>query len=409
MFPFSLVKTKHRKNLIINLLVLLGSTIFCLIMAEILLRVFKPVEFRLRGNTINMSVMKNRRIVIENDRLEKLDKVITRSSNYLGFRGESPPDPFESSLTILAVGGSTTECYYLSDGHDWPAVLGMKLKKSFKRVWINNAGIDGHTTFGHLSLVNDYLSFIKPKVVLFFVGLNDMYAKGVSNYYDRFFIDRVEGDKSSGKQERKSFSVLTFCERAYNGGVISYMAEYSDLVNLALTIGRALKAVKGGVGHAQIYVEKMSHCEIDENTRNSVLNEYRENYIKKYEERLTRLVELTKMLGIKPVLITQTALWGNCMDDVTGINLGTICAGDINTGVLWDMLEIYNSATRRIGIKKEVPVIDLAGEMPHSSAYFYDWYHFTNEGAEKAAEIISDKLNPYLIKMFPEHVKNYEY
>ena len=405
MFPFSLVKTRYRKNLIINLLVLLGSIIFCLVMAEILLRVFKPVEFRLRGNTINMSVMKNRRIIIENDRWDKLDKVITRSSNSLGFRGENPPYLFESYLTIVAMGGSTTECYYLSDGHDWPAVLGKKLKKSFNRVWVNNAGLDGHTTFGHLCLVNDYLAFVKPKVVLFFVGLNDMYAKGSSNRYDKVFTEIVERAKSSGQPKRKSFSVLTFCKRVYNGSGLSYLAEYSDLVNLLQTIGRALKAVKGGVGHAQVNVEKMSHCEIDEDTRNSVLNEHREYYIKQYEERLTRLVKLTKSLGMESVLITQNALWGNCIDDVTGVNLGTICAGNINTGVLWDMLEIYNSATRRIGMKEDVPVVDLAGEMPHCSAYFYDWYHFTNEGAEKAAEIISNSLSIYLRKMFPQYEK----
>ena len=51
-------------------------------------------------------------------------------------------------------------------------------------------------------------------------------------------------------------------------------------------------------------------------------------------------------------------------------------------------------------MEEDVPVIDLTGEMPHSSAYYYDWYHLTNENVEKTAEIISGSLIPYLSKKF---------
>ena len=75
------------------------------------------------------------------------------------------PKTFEDYLTIIAVGGSTTECFLIADGQDWPAILGEKLKKSFNLVWINNAGLDGHSTFGHNVLMKDYIVKIKPKVV----------------------------------------------------------------------------------------------------------------------------------------------------------------------------------------------------------------------------------------------------
>lgn len=53
-------------------------------------------------------------------------------------------------MTIISVGGSTTECFYISDDKTWTHILGMKLKSVFTRVWINNAGLDGHSTFGHI-------------------------------------------------------------------------------------------------------------------------------------------------------------------------------------------------------------------------------------------------------------------
>ena len=60
-------------------------------------------------------------------------------------------------LTIVTVGGSTTECLELSSDKTWPLVMEPKLKKDFKSVWINNAGLAGHSTYGHLVLMQDYL------------------------------------------------------------------------------------------------------------------------------------------------------------------------------------------------------------------------------------------------------------
>ena len=43
-------------------------------------------------------------------------------------------------------------------------------------MWINNAGLDGATTYRHLILMEDYLIKLRPKVVLFLVGINDVGA-----------------------------------------------------------------------------------------------------------------------------------------------------------------------------------------------------------------------------------------
>ena len=41
-------------------------------------------------------------------------------------------------------------------------------------------------------------------------------------------------------------------------------------------------------------------------------------------------------------------------------------------------------------------VIDLAREFPKNSAYYYDWIHYTNEGAARVADILSRELEGYL-------------
>ena len=47
---------------------------------------------------------------------EKLDEKIIHTKNSLGFRGDEPPDDFNPALTVVTVGGSTTESIYISDG-----------------------------------------------------------------------------------------------------------------------------------------------------------------------------------------------------------------------------------------------------------------------------------------------------
>jgi hypothetical protein len=58
----------------------------------------------------------------------------------------------------------------------------------------------------------------------------------------------------------------------------------------------------------------------------------------------------------------------------------------------WKILEMYNDVTRRAAKEEGVWIVDLARDMPKDSTYFYDGIHFTNEGAEKVAELLGIPL-----------------
>ena len=167
-----------------NVLALFLGIVLALMVLEGLIRIFEPIEFRVRGNKLQLPV--NRKWVVRTHGVPGLDAVIDHRTNWLGFRGENPPKNFADYLTIFAVGGSTTHCRNISEGKTWAALLGEKLKKSFPNLWINNAGIDGQTTFGHLILMEDIIVKLRPKVVLFLVGANDQHYE-VSNKLDRAF------------------------------------------------------------------------------------------------------------------------------------------------------------------------------------------------------------------------------
>ncbi|MFC1646825.1 hypothetical protein ACFL1A_00945, partial [Patescibacteria group bacterium] len=138
-----------------------------------------------------------------------------------------------------------------------------------------------------------------------------------------------------------------------------------------------------------------------------------ETYIQSYTNRLKQLMVLTKESGIDPVLITQPAVYGYAVDDVTGTDLSKIVIeganGEIGEGLSgkekWELLELYNNVTRKVARQEGILLIDLAQKMPKSTKYYYDYIHFTNDGAVLVADIIYSDLCPYLEKKHPGHVK----
>ena len=82
------------------------------------------------------------------------------------------------ALTVITIGGSTTECHFLSDSLTWPYLLGLRLADSVRGCWLNNAGLDGQSTFGHIVMLNDYVKKLHPSVVVFLTGINDMETPG---------------------------------------------------------------------------------------------------------------------------------------------------------------------------------------------------------------------------------------
>jgi hypothetical protein len=93
---------------------------------------------------------------------------------------------------------------------------------------------------------------------------------------------------------------------------------------------------------------------------------------------------------------------GTGRDSATNADLERIKVDkDLNGRLLWQILSKYNDVTMQTCKKKNVNVIDLAHLMPKNSLYFYDVSHFTNQGAEKLASIITPLLAQILKNKFP--------
>ncbi len=345
--------------------------LLALMIIEIVLRVWHPFAYTVRGDKIILPA--NIQVRMKNLWIRKLDDTIYYSRNAIGLRGEPWPANPENLITIITVGGSTTECKFLSDNKTWPELLKRDLKPDHPNIWLNNAGLDGHSTFGHLVLLKDYLIKLHPDYILFLTGVNDVELDQPADldYQD---IRGIHGH-----------SIKYFLKSVIN---------YTETGTLLLSLYRNYLAYRKGLIHKELDPTQLETGVTDSLTRKNKIALQRK-YLNQYAGRLKELASESVDHGIKPVFITQPALFGNVLDSATGIYMGNRILDGYDCTTDWEVLQLYNEEVRNLR-RDGIIVVDLAAAMPKNSKYFYDFMHYTNAGAEKLAAILADSLRPII-------------
>ncbi len=243
------------KNALAYTLYLLIAVILLL---EAALRIYNPFHFRVKGDHVILE--SNRKHIIDNSEIPVLDRTIVHTKNNLGFRGPEKPDDFDERLTIVAVGGSTTECQYLDDEKTWANILYKKLQKDYPRIWINNAGIGGQSSFGHIPLIKEHIIPLKPKYVLILAGANDIRRTKMQS-----------GDES----------------------VFISLARNSELVNVLLNIVRTREAVSKNLTDTYIDLNHADSLKLsDDEIADYLKNE--SDWVNAYRNRLDTIISLCR-------------------------------------------------------------------------------------------------------------------
>ena len=367
-----------------SIILLVCSTIFALLLAEGAVRLFSPVELRIMGDQIILPRLKRYEISFEG--AKRLEPHVLNSRNSLGFRGPEPRPDMSDVLSIVAVGGSTTECFALAEDRDWPSVLGRLLSANFRDAWVNNAGLNGHTTRGHLLLLEQYLMELKPKVILFLIGLNDANFPYNSKTFDERILDESrQGFISRGFQKSRR-----------------WLLNHSHALALVVQTYRQMRAKEWGFVASEYEVDFRKVAETGNTPTAAQRARELETLVKAdyygFESRVRKLVELTHSIDAIPVFMTQPGLAGDAVDDATNLDLSKL----IDSMAI--RTELVNRRLIELSRELDFFVIDLASQMPKSTNLYYDLWHFSNAGAEVVAEISYRSLCPYLAEQFPEQV-----
>jgi lysophospholipase L1-like esterase len=370
-----------RSTIAANLALLALGAVLSVALAEMGLRFYDPLGQRLMGDQIRLQ--RNVRVSFEVEHDGRAGSRVEFTRNSVGFRGPDPPRDFDRRLTVVAVGGSTTECILLSEGKSWPEVMARALPRRFRDPWVNNAGLDGHSTHGHQVLLESFLVALRPRVVAFLVGIND-----------------VGRERRTGRDLR------------YQAPLHVRLARHSALLATLLNVRRHLAAEQAGLRHERIDVSRVGQIPQQLRLRERLIPYHRQRFLPRFRERLERLVRTCLEHGIVPVLITQPALFGYAIDPATGVDLSRVVVKDVarmhdeelNGGLAWRVLEEYNGVTREVAAANGIPLVDLA-LLPKDSRLYYDYLHFTEQGAEAVGELVAAEVSPALAERFPDFVR----
>lgn len=328
------------------------------VLLEIFLQFYNPFRSRVKNGDVILP--KNVKYELSELNIKGLDSHLLHQKNNMGFRGPDWNDSIQLKK-IIFMGGSTTECFYLNDNKDWPSVFASKINEKKTSYWVNNAGMDGQSSYGNLVMLKQHVLNLKPDYLILMTGLNDIGLKKPSKY-----------DETDAKGWKYLYNKLELP---------------ATIVNLI----RANKAKKLGFNHQVLDVEKAEKLNLtDTQIVQRITNEL--PLIQSYKERIKEIAKLCKENDIKLIFISQTVLFGDENDMFTNANLSDIKVGESNGKTLALLLKQYNKATFEVTEELGLKFVNLSLRLPKDSRFFYDGIHFTNEGSEMVASLIYDEL-----------------
>lgn len=295
--------------------------------------------------------------------------VISYSRDSYGLRGISTFDKPEA-IDILTVGGTTTDQRYIDDTKTWQEVLEKEFAKNNNPMLISNAGVHGQSTFGHLKnceLWFPNIEKLQPKLILFYVGINDFY--------------KINGDSKFDEIQQKT-----------NQGISERIKTKSVLYCVYQKLKGAEKAQKATVEHQKINFARVRY------TKDEILNEkllaiYDEKNLKAFKKRIQQLKNYAENKNAIPIFITQPTLHFRIRN---GVIYGTEDTNYLENKYAYNgvgylkLLNKLNDAMREVAGTNAI--IDVTNEEDWNVMDFYDFYHMTETGTKKLGKKIYQKM-----------------
>ena len=239
---------------------------------------------------------------------------------------------------------------------------------------VANAGIDGQSTAGMIADLDFWLlemPALKPRLVLAYVGINDVYKSGPAKV------------KKGGREDRRQI----LRDNLQYSNLTREIEQRSALVRLWTTVAGLIEADRARLRHHAI--DFASARWTDQPAQPVWPPDQLKVNLAAYKDRLERIAGLIESMGAIPVFITQTRADYRLEDGrLTGI-VETSGPNGVDRG---HALTRFNAATLEVCRYRHVACLDLATELPFSEGDFYDYEHNTPQGAEKIGRWLAGKL-----------------
>lgn len=285
-------------------------------------------------------------------------------------------------LSLVFLGGSTTECLYVEEAHRFPYLAAVQLEKQTGlKINAYNAGRSGNNSLHSLDILLNKAIPLSPRLVMFMHNINDLtillYEKSYwSNHPSRKVIQDINKEIN-----------LRNLLRIWRDRWIPRLARAVSDLNL-----RVKSYFKTRAGSA-VQEDEFAHM------RGKQLSVDKAALLEQFRMNLQTFIGICRGRKITPVLLTMANRLKADPDPI--VQKTFIKRMGRRSGIGYqqykDLFDSFNEAIRDKAKENGVLLIDLAALVPQESQYIYDVVHFNESGCEKAAQIIADKLRPLLL------------
>jgi lysophospholipase L1-like esterase len=311
------------------------------------------------------------------------------SINAQGIRGEefSP----NQKLRVLAIGGSTTECFYQDQERTWSELLGRRLGRTWPdlNVWVGNLGKSGFNSRHHVVQMRYEVPQLPHlDTIIFLVGCNDLTMRLIQgDAYDPAHLTTSYGERH---QIRRTFWF-------YPLG-LGFLTDRKDtawwrLINAGTSAKNSFLVLDDyGQSIGSLRERRLNAAQVLDR-----LPDLRPS-LDEYARNLNEIIELGKKLPVRMVFMTQPFLWRADLTDAEKALLWSGGTGDLESGergtyysvaVLQEGMERYNRKLMEVCAQRGMECIDLAAMIPKDTRHFFDDVHFTDFGSRAVADFVA--------------------
>ncbi|CAA7622528.1 Lysophospholipase L1 and related esterases [Magnetospirillum sp. LM-5] len=309
------------------------------------------------------------------DKYGRADTVSYRRDSF-GFRGKygTPAD-----VAILAVGGSTTDERFVSEGETWTDVLSACLTERGAPTPIANAGVAGQSSRGHIldfDIWFRHVPALRPAVVLVYLGINEKVLDG------RVIEDDVRRYTESGRPpwvERLLMkSALYGLVTTVRGNLAAWKAGYHAL---SATGGAEPQSRRVDRLWREASAQQVTVGTADHDRRRQAVAMQRKPELDAYAQRLRVLAETIQAFGAEPVFATQA---GGSYRRV----------GEKISGNLDDYFELaaFNAVTLQTCGQLGLRCLDVGAKLEFSDGDLWDVVHTTPQGSRRVGAAMCESL-----------------
>ncbi|MDN3513883.1 MAG: SGNH/GDSL hydrolase family protein [Candidatus Brocadia sp.] len=307
-------------------------------------------------------------IVLSKRDMENSDSLLTNNNPFrVDENGFIMPSRIYNNpdLNIVFLGGSTTECAFVSEMNRFPYLVGRNIEnETGLKVNSFNSGVGGNDSLHSIDILLNKVLPMKPNIVVMMHNVNDIAILTLEKSYwnNNPFRSVIVVNKNT--PFRDSLAKL----------------KNTLIPNLYDTVLREIL----NTGERPDGFEHVKGSKIQLN-KSYLLNEFKNN--------LRIFISISRIRGITPVLMTQTSRMKDNPDKLIEKRVSHFEKDYQFTYKEYrEVYDLFNQAIREVCKENNVLVIDLANEVPPEREYMYDINHFNDNGSIFVASIISKHL-----------------